>query len=301
MYGVISPSDAEAAIPPAERSGKRAWSRSATTLQRTFGVIELVFAPAGDATTATRVFQQGALRARFPGSAAGQPPEAVLLNLAGGLTGGDRLDIAVRLHERASAVVTTQSCERIYRSTGSDAVVAGSIRLTQGSRLEWLPQPVILFDGARLKRETHVELASDAHLLALESVIFGRTASGESLRSGALLDGWFVHRAGELIQAECLDLSGEIGATIAKEAVLNGNRAMATLRYVAPDAEERLDHMRSVLSASDATAGVVTAASAWNGMMVARFVARDGYALNCEVARVLEAFRGRPLPRVWSL
>ena len=144
-------------------------------------------------------------------------------------------------------------------------------------------------------------MSADARLLALESVIFGRTESGETVRSGALLDGWFVHRGGALIQAECLDLSGEIGATLAKQAVLNGNRAMATLRYIAPDAEGRLDHMRAVLGAPDAVTGAITAASAWNGMMVVRFVAADGYALNCELARVLEAFRGRPLPRVWSL
>jgi len=300
MSVVTLPSDAEAAIASGERPGGPGPSRAAI-LQRTFGVIELVFSLAGESTTATRVFQRGALRARFPNGAAGQPPEAVLLNLAGGLTGGDRLDIAVRLQERAAAVVTSQSCERIYRSPGNDAVVAGSIRLAQGSRLEWLPQPVILFDGARLKRETHVELSSDAYLLALESVIFGRTESGETVRSGALLDGWFVHRDGELIQAECLDLSGDIAATLAKPAVLNGNRAMATLRYIAPDAEERLSQMRTVLGAPEVVGGVMTAASAWNGIMVARFVAPDSYVLNCEIARVLSAFRGRPLPRVWSL
>jgi len=300
MYGATSPSDSEAAITPSAPPGKRGPAR-ATILQRTFGVIELVFSLSGEATTATRVYQQGALRARFPNGTAGQPPEAVLLNLAGGLTGGDRLDIAVRLNERAQAVISTQSCERIYRSSCSDAIVAGSIRLAQGARLEWLPQPVILFDGARLKRETHVELSADAHLLALESVIFGRTESGETVRSGSLLDGWFVHRNGELIQAECLDLSGEMGATLAKEAVLNGNRAIATLRYIAPDAEQRLDHMRAILGAPDATAAVIAAASAWNGMMITRFVAADGYALNCEIARVLGAFRGEPLPRVWSL
>jgi urease accessory protein len=300
MYGAISPSDATAARAPDAVPGKRRPDRT-PMLQRTFGVIELVFSLGGEATTATRVYQQGALRARFPKGSAGQPPEAVLLNLAGGLTGGDRLDMAVRLHERSAAVVTTQSCERIYRSTGNDAVVAGGIRLGHGSRLEWLPQPVILFDGARLKRETHVEMSADAHLLALESVIFGRTESGEIVRSGSLLDGWFVHRNGELIQAECLDLSGEIGATLAKAAVLNGNRAIATLRYIAPDAELRLDHMRAVLGAPDTTPAVIAAASAWNGMMVTRFVAPDGYALNCELTRVLDAFRGKPLPRVWSL
>jgi len=300
MFGVISPSDAEAAIETGDRRPEREPSRPAV-LQRTFGAVELVFVHAADATTATRVFQQGALRARFPNGAAGQPPEAVLLNLAGGLTGGDRLDIAVRVHERAAAVITSQSCERIYRSTGNDAVVAGSIRLAQGARLEWLPQPVILYDGGRLKRETHVELSADSHLLALESVIFGRTARGEVVRTGALLDGWFVHRDGELIQAECLDLSGEIGATLARHAVLHGNRAMATLRYIAPDAEERLAGMRDALTSPDVVRGTITAASAWNGMMVARFVALDGYALNREIARVLGAFRGKPLPRVWSL
>ena len=108
----------------------------------------------------------------------------MLLNLAGGLTGGDRLDIAVRVHEGAAAVVTTQSCERIYRSPGNDAVVTGNIRLAQTARMDWLPQPVILFDGGRLKRATHVELSADAHLLAVEAVIFGRTESGETIRSG---------------------------------------------------------------------------------------------------------------------
>jgi urease accessory protein len=299
MLGVTSLSEAGAASDPHARRAER--ERSRPVLQRTFGAIELVFTGSGKSTTATRVFQQGALRARFPNDAHGEPPEAVLLNLAGGLTGGDRLDIAVRVHEGAAAVVTTQSCERIYRSPGNDAVVTGHIRLAQTARMEWLPQPVILFDGGRLKRETHVELTADSHLLAVEAVIFGRTEYGETVRSGRLLDGWFVRRDGELIQAECLNLSDDIGAMLARPAVLDGNRAMATLRYVAPDAEARLDEMRAILSAPDATQAAITAASAWNGMMVARFVAPDGYALNREVARVVSAFRRKPLPRVWSL
>jgi len=296
MFGVISPSDAEAASEPREPDRPRP-----VVFQRTFGAIELVFSRSGDATTATRVFQQGALRARFPNDAAGEPPEAVLLNLAGGLTGGDRLDIAVRVHEGAAAVVTTQSCERIYRSPGNDAVVTGKIRLAHAARMEWLPQAVILFDGGRLKRETHVELSADSHMLAVEAVIFGRTEHGESVRSGALLDGWFVHRDGELIQAECLNLSDEIGAMLKRPAVLNGNRAMATLRYVAPDAEARLEEMRALLSAPEAIHGAISAVSAWNKMMVARFVAPDSYVLNRELARVLGAFRRKPVPRVWSL
>ena len=49
---------------------------------------------AADGRTRLDVLHQaGAARVRFPKPAAGAPPEAVLLNTAGGLTGGDRIDI----------------------------------------------------------------------------------------------------------------------------------------------------------------------------------------------------------------
>jgi urease accessory protein len=246
-----------------------------------------------------RVFQRGAMKVRFPAVAAGDPPEAVLLNLAGGLTGGDRLEFRIGLDEGSSAVLTTQACERIYRSTGDDATVTGHMRLAPATRMEWLPQATILFDGARLKRETHVELAADASLLALECVIFGRTARGESVMSGALSDSWVVHRGGQLIHAECFALSDDIQAKLDRPSVLNGHRAMATLRYIAPNAAERLDDMRGLLAAAPEDDGTVSAASAWNGMMLVRFVASDGYRLIREIARVLGGFRGKPLPRVW--
>ena len=62
-----------------------------------------------------------------------------------------------------------------------------------------------------------------------------------------------------------------------------------------------LEEMRALLSSGEAIQGAITAASAWNGMLIARVVAPDGYTLNREVVRVLSAFRGKPLPRVWSL
>ncbi|HXI99862.1 MAG TPA: urease accessory protein UreD [Micropepsaceae bacterium] len=241
------------------------------------------------------------MKVRFPGVSAGEPPEAVLLNLAGGLTGGDRLEFGVGLEEGSSALVTTQACERIYRSTGDDAVVMGRIRLEPGSRMEWLPQPTIFFDGARLKRETHVELAADANLLALECVIFGRTARGETVVSGALSDSWFAHRDGQLIHAECFAVADGIQAALDRPSVLNGNRAMAVLRYIASDAEERIEHMRALLAEAPAESAVISAASAWNGIMIVRFIAADGYRLNCEIGRVLAGFRRKALPRVWSI
>jgi urease accessory protein len=250
---------------------------------------------------ARRVFQQGAMKVRFPAVAAGEPPEAVMLNLAGGLTGGDRLEFGVTLDARSSAVVTTQACERIYRSTGSDAAIVGRIRLEPETAMQWLPQATIFFDGARLTRETHVELAADASLLAVECVIFGRTARGESVVSGAFSDSWLIHRDGRLIHAERFAIADDIQAALDSPSVLDGGRAMATLRYIAPDAEERIEHMRALLAAAPEESGTISGASAWNGMMVVRFVAADGYRLIREVGRVLDGFRRKAMPRVWLM
>jgi urease accessory protein len=298
MFVVISPSDTDIWIGGADRVGRGTHIR-APVLQRSFGAVELVFTRRNEASEAMRVFQRGAMKVRFPTVDGVEPPEAVLLNLAGGLTGGDRLEFGIRLDECASAVVTTQACERIYRSTGDDATVMGHISLAPAAKMEWLPQATIIFDRARLKRETHVELASDASLLALECIIFGRTARGESVVSGSLSDSWVVHRDGKLIHAECFAIADAIQAILDRPSVLNGHRAMATLRYIAPDATERIEDMRAILAGAPEDDSIASAASAWDGIMIVRFVAPDGYRLNREIVRVLGGFRRKPLPRVW--
>ena len=59
-------------------------------LPRTQGSVRLELARRGEQTALQVLHQAGAARVRFPSPAEGAPPEAVLLNTAGGLTGGDR-------------------------------------------------------------------------------------------------------------------------------------------------------------------------------------------------------------------
>lgn len=237
------------------------------------------------------------MKVRFPNVGAGDPPEAVLINTSGGLTGGDLQHLAVTVAARAAAVLTTQACERIYRSSGEDARITVHLTVGADAKLHWLPQPLIFFDGGRLKRETHVELSCDAHFLAVESVVFGRLASGETVKYGAVSDAWFVRRAGRLIHAERFAADGAMDSILGKPAVLAGNRAMALIRYIAPDVESRVQDMRTLLDdcACDA------AASAWNGMLLARLHAPDAYALSRGLTAVLNGFRGTPLPKAWLL
>ena len=283
-----------AAILPSEPLALEGAACSAETgLQRSFGSAELVIAAGG----VKRAYQDGSAKLRFPKKRKGEATEAVLINLSGGLTGGDTFSIAATLEDGARASLTSQACERIYRSLGSDARIAVSATLGSGAVFDYLPQSTILFDGARLRRETRFELAEDARLLAVEAIVFGRTESGERMETGAISDSCFIRRGGRLVHADRLFLTGDIHRQAAQPATLDGRTALAALRYVAPDAEARLEELRAALE----DAKGFSAASAWDGMLIARFLAQDGYTLNHDLGLAVALLRTNGSPRMWAL
>ena len=261
----------------------------APALQRARGVVRVSAKRRGAATVLDRLHQAGSAKARIPNGAGF---EAVLLNTAGGVTGGDLFENGVEAAPETCLTVTTQTAERVYRSTGEDGVVRNALVLGAGARVDWLPQETILFDGGRLRRSLDVEMAADARLLAIEPLVLGRAAMGERVARGFVHDGWRVRRGGELVYADALRLGGDIGGAAGAAAALGGGIACASLLHVAPDAEDRLDALRGAL-------GEDGGASAWNGLIAARLVAQDGARLRAALMRAVGALRPGPLPRVW--
>lgn len=264
-------------------------------LQRTRGEALVSFRQRDGRTVLARLRQDGAAKVRLPRPPAGQPAQAVLINTAGGLTGGDRLAIRVEIGEGARALVTTQACEKIYRSRGDTAEITTTIGVGPDGRLDYLPQETILFDRARLRRSLCVDLAPGASLLAMEAVIFGRTAMAERVTAGFLHDRWRIRRDGKLHFADDMRFADEIGRTLTRPPVLNGGCATATLIYVAADAEAFLDAAREAV-------GDAGGVSAWGGKLAARLVAPDGLTLRraaAALAGVLLA--GAELPKAWHL
>jgi urease accessory protein len=243
-----------------------------------------------------RLYQQGSARLRFP-HGGGASLEAAIINIAGGLTGGDRWHAEFVLEPGAALTVTTSACERIYRSLGDAAVISTELKLGPASRLEWLPQETILFDRASLDRTLAIEMAADARLLAVEPIIFGRAAMGEEVRRLALQDRWRVRRGGRLVYADSLAFAGATDEWFASTAGLAGCRAVASLLLVAPDAEARLAAVRSLLPDLPAEAG----ASAWDGMLALRLAAANGARLRQSLVALLRLLReDEALPRLWS-
>jgi urease accessory protein len=262
--------------------------------QRAEGRIAIAAARLGPVTRAARVAQAGSLRVRMP-RVAGSTLEAVLINTGGGIACGDRFDIEVDAGRNAQLVLTTPAAEKAYRSDGATAEIAVRLTLAAGADLAWLPQETIVFNRARLARRITADVAADARLLLFEPVVFGRTARGEQVEEGFFEDHWRIRREGRLVYADTLRLAGPVSALLDRPAVAGGARALATLLYVAPDAEARLDEARSLLEGGACMAG----ASAWNGLLAVRFLGKDGAELRRGAARFLEKFRGCALPRLW--
>ena len=95
----------------------------------------------------SRLYQEGAAKIRLPRVDDG-PLEAVLINTAGGLTGGDRLHWSVDVGTMAAATITTQACEKVYRARDGHAEVSCGLSVGAGGRLAWLPQETIVFERA---------------------------------------------------------------------------------------------------------------------------------------------------------
>jgi urease accessory protein len=243
-------------------------------------------------TRRARLHEAGSLRVRFPGARA-RELQAVLINTAGGIAGGDRFDLDIAAGAQARLSVTSAAAEKVYRSLGPDAQIR--IRLAAGAAasLAWLPQETILFDGARLDRAIDIDLAADARLIFAEALVLGRTGMGEAVEHGALADRWRVRRGGALVYAETVRLDGAIAAKLGEAAVANGGAALATVLIVPGDAEV-LGRLRAL---EDLRGEVGT--SAWNGLAVARLCAADGAALRHDLVAVLAALRGPSLPRLW--
>jgi urease accessory protein len=258
---------------------------------RAVGRIEFVVKASGGVTRRSHVREEGPLRLRCPGPPS-QELEAVIVNTAGGVAGGDRLALDLSVAPGAHLVVTTAAAEKIYRSLAADSVIEVKLKVAAGGSLAWLPQETILFDGARLARTIHVDLTDDAQLLFAEAMVFGRIGMGETVKHGCLHDRWRIHRAGRILHAEALRLDDDIAQKLERGAIANGGRAMATLVLI-PGDDAVVAAVRALHFSGEA------AASAWKGMMAVRLCAADGATLRSDLVAVLRTLRGPALPRLW--
>jgi urease accessory protein len=276
-----------------------------TSASPVHGIAEIGFAVRDGRTRLAHLYERNPLRVLFPAPEAGDAALAVLVTTSGGLVAGDHIDIEVDAGKDAVAHVTASAAEKIYRSTGATTRVDQHLKADTGAWLEFLPPETILFDRARLRRDTRVELASGAGFLGGGIIVFGRLAMGERFGEGLLHEGWEVHRGGALVWGDALHVEGE--AIMADPTCFAGAPACATLILAPPDRDPRrfVEPAREIQQRS-AAEGLRAGVTAVNGLLVARWLGdpvplRRAYAdLACHLRA---AAMGLPphLPRLWHV
>ncbi len=108
----------------------------------------------------------------------------VLVHPPGGIVGGDRLEIDVRLDPDSHALITTPGATRFYRSAGMPAVQSVTARVAAGARLEWLPLETIAHEGCLAENRQRYELAAGAEMIGWDLLALGLPAAGEGFTRG---------------------------------------------------------------------------------------------------------------------
>ena len=108
----------------------------------------------------------------------------VLVHPPGGIVGGDRLDITLKLQPLAHAVLTTPGATRFYRSAGGTGAQHVHATLGNGARLEWLPLESIAHSGCIAQNHAQFELAGDAQMIGWDLLALGLPAAGEAFTAG---------------------------------------------------------------------------------------------------------------------
>ncbi len=265
-------------------------------LQRSRGSLRISFKPSpGDRTVLGNLYQQGCLKARLPKQSS-KAHEAVMINTSGGLTGGDALTINAAWQPETCAAITTQACERIYKSTGEDATITSQLMVGENATGCWLPQETILFEGARLSRRTHVKLSESSTFVACEAVIIGRPAMGEYVHTASLRDEWIIERDGAIAFIDRVNLTGDVSALLDEAAIAGGARAFASVITAGHDTGRHCEVARQVIDEHGAFGG----SSDLGGVCLTRVLAPSGHELRRTIMPMLAGLCGTELPRVWT-
>ena len=302
MFDATMYSDLTDNLSPCRLPEMLAANPSDKDLQRAEGSCRIVLSGSESGTRVIDVFQRSPIRVMFPRIGGAAVNEAVLINTAGGIAGGDRLECGVTALADASIAVTSQAAEKVYRALNEPARITTKLKAREAAKLAWLPQETIVFNRARLRRETEIELFSGAELVALEWLVLGRAAHGEEMVGGHITDSWRVKKDGRLIWADSFRATDEMFPHLHRKALLSNCKAVGTLIYFGPDLDTRLEFVRDIVRSLECHC----AATSVGGLIIVRFAAKVSSDLRLALRSFLQQFSRQlgpgpfRVPKMWS-
>ena len=256
-------------------------------------------------TRLNELYQSDPLRILFPNIPDKDILQAALVNISGGLVGGDKISVDMQIGRNAKALIASQSAEKVYRSAGADTEMEINITVKPGSWLEFLPQETILFQGSRLRRHIKVTIEGDGSLAAGEIIVFGRRGHGEYFKNGLIHESWEIERDGRLLWADTLHMDKNIASIIKDPACFDGAVAMATVIYTGPNAEDNLLAIQNLLAVTNND--VLSSVTCVNEVVIIRWLGKNALDLRKDFGAFWCALRNQiadlpaRLPRLWDM
>jgi urease accessory protein len=240
--------------------------------------------------------------------------QAVIVHPPGGLVGGDRLELDIVLGPGARVLCTTPGAQKWYRAEAAGARARTRISLEAGAALEWLPQPAIVYDAARVDQALDVMLAADARTIGWECLVLGRAAMGESFTQGALRQRLALTVDGVVRWAE--HTAAAAGDRLFSSPLGWGGRTVACTVWAAAPGEAIDDGLRDIwrealdaaCAAGDGRAARLEAACSRpaQGLLGARLLADDSQTVMRAAQTLWTLARPQVLgassapPRIWA-
>ena len=169
--------------------------------------IQATFAAQNGQTHALHLAQNAPLKIAKTWPRADGGLDLCLLDASPGLLAGDRYRLDFTLEKGARLAVTTQGFTRVHPSAQKPCALETRLQVAENAVLQWHLEPMLLYAGASLRAQTHVDLAPGATLTASEIWGAGRVGRGERWQFERFSNRWNVHRNGAPLFASALDLA----------------------------------------------------------------------------------------------
>lgn len=223
-----------------------------------------------------------------------------ILHPPGGVVGGDQLTINVNVDSGAHALITTPASGKFYRCDERQASQSQNLRIDDGGILEWLPQETILFDQAKVKTHTSIELGEHGKLLAWEIMCLGRPASGEGFDNGYCQQCFEITRQGQKLLVERARLEGGSDLLSAKWG-MQEYTVLGVMVVSSADSE-----LQTLARGVEPVSTGLNSVTLIDDLMICRCLGHQGIEVREFFTRIWQAIRpawiGREaeLPRIWN-
>jgi urease accessory protein len=213
-----------------------------------------------------------------------------LQSSSGGLYRGDRLTLDVNIEEKAALHLTTQAGTVVHHTREGEASQVTNIRIGADGFCEYLPDPLILFSGARLNTRTHAVVEPGATLLLADSFTTHDPGGGcvpfEVLNNELRLES----SDGEVLAVDRFEIGGA-AFTSGNSALQGGQLSQGTVLLVAPgDMKPVMKELRQSLDSIPGIYAGVSMLPDKRGLWC-RFLADDGVALSAALKNAWMAVR----------